>query len=153
MFGILYGIFLTPNINGYLYGYEKLEEDYDPKYFTEMSNGTIDDIEKYPEKYSLYWIDMKFENITDHYIYNLNAKLSKKYSNVWLSDPFTGGGFPEFPFDLTEREASDWGVSIVIKTEQMNETDIDKLIRGIGITIHAQNTELPVFASNRIFFK
>lgn len=149
---VLWNIFLhKPNIKGYLFGYEKYDGTYDIQELKGAEEGTIDDIRKYPNKYNVYWIDMHIENKAGHYLYDLNSKLAEPYSDVWFLDPFTGY---DFVFDFSEYEVSDWGFYILVKTDDMSESEIDELIRSIGRTIFARNMiNAPVFSSNTIYFK
>ncbi len=141
--------FLQRNISGYLTGYEKYEGKHDYKDFIGVGKDVIKDTEDHPEKYSEYRIDFYIKNTADHGVYDLNTKLSEAYPNVWLDDPFVGS----FVFNLTEDEDIYFGFFILVKTGDMNEDEIDKLISSIGINIFAHNTtDAPVFASNPIHF-
>ena len=135
------------NIEGRLIKYKKAEENngnttyssfdelrkYEGKENFNMSNSVINDIIKYPRKYTAYWIEIELKNTSVVALQDLEASLNKEYPNLW----FDKSSLCEWPLDLEPNEVYISNVLVIIKTENMKEKEIEDLVKGIGINISA----------------
>jgi hypothetical protein len=163
---IIVAVILFTNINmeGYLVNYLKADENDGHTVYTEpeeflnyeyqlfnMSEKEAKDVIKHPDNYTAFWVGIEIRNKENHTIYNLKANLTKKYDNLW----FDTSSLCEWPLDLEANgEYKDTRVLVIIKTNNLSDNEIDKLIRSINIKISASDCEgIPAYASMIIGFK
>lgn len=153
---------ISPSLDGYIMCYEKAEENdghtiyYSREVFCDvginnfhMSEEVIEDLFDNPKKYTSYWIRISYKNITGYPIYDVRASIPGEYENIWCDQNIF-----IVTVNLEGGEEKKDGVLVVIKTENMNDDEIDKLIKSIGITISARNFRpLPIYASKTIYFE
>jgi hypothetical protein len=163
---VLIGVVLlmSPNIDGSLINYTKAEENdghttysgsresfyYEGSNNFNMSDEVIEDVLDHPDKYTSYWVGISYKNISGHTVYDIKASLPKKYDDLW----FDKSSISEWPIDLKGNETRESNVLVMIKTENMNDDEVDRLIKSIGITISARNFDwFPIYASKTIYFE
>lgn len=151
-------LFFSMNIQGRLLIYEKSDDtihsgsDYFTiiaKYDLLMTDSVIDDVLKYPEKYTAYRIKIHLRNASLVTAYGLEAALHQNYNNLW----FDRNAFDVL--DLKPGEAYDGNVQVIVKTENMRQADIDQLIKSLKIDISASyfTCEFFIRSSKTISFK
>ena len=115
-----------------------------------MSKDTIEEILEYPDRYSSYLIRVDIKNKSVKTIYDFRASLLGKYDNLWLDET----SLWEWPLDLTAGEEISAYVYIIVRTHNMTEAEIDRLIKSIGIKISASNFKsLSSYNSREIYFE
>ncbi len=143
---------IIPNIDGKIIGYFKDDEQLDlliTEEFYEINYGmeqeVVEEMYKYPERYSQYYIDFNVKNSGSRTISNVKTSLSTQTDNLWLypvldrAEICLGDGLP-----------FDGEVPIIIRTEGMTDEEIDKLIKNVGITISGNS--FPIVVSKTIYF-
>lgn len=154
-------MFYSLNIGGKMISYKKID-DYlsnfseegfysDAEFYMNMSNETIEDVWEHKENYTGYFIRIEIQNKSNNSICDVCTKLSKTYDNLWLDS----ASISEYtPLYIGAKEKYNRSIIIIVKTENMNDNEIDELIKSIGVTICARNYEwLPIYASKTIYFE
>ncbi len=138
-------------IDGYLFDDQEIAD-----YFYEccindfnMEQEVVDEMFKYQEKYTAYWIEIEIKNDAILKIYDINLKLGTDLKNIWLDTT----SLCECQLDLEAGEKYTGSVAIIIRTENMTDDEIEKLIKGVGITISANLVDdLSIVTSKTIYF-
>ncbi len=116
-----------------------------------MSDAEAEDLRENPENYRNYYIYVELNNFSKQIVYDVQVDLIKQYNNIWSHHEILGDtsniiidpGFNTYTL-----------VSIIVKTSDMTEKEIDELIRSLGITVSARNVEwLPLITSETIYFE
>jgi hypothetical protein len=160
--GLYFWIFPL-NVEGRLVNYTKVDQTYEFEYAYcrpeqllsdeyadfNMTREEIEDVQNNPDDYDSYFIGYYIHNLSDHMLYDLNAKLDKKYNNLWFETFIS-----DFPINIENNETFDYNrLWLIIKTKDMSDSDIDRLIKNIGIVFSAQNFEyIPLWASTTLNF-
>jgi len=151
----------TKRIEGEIIGYTRCEQaqnkpsllstdtfiHYDAYKYYNMPQSVIDDIKKNPKKYAEHGIEIDIRNVSIHTLHSLEAVLSKECGNIWVSSVLSKG-----QLNLEPQEAFGTFVSAVVKTDGLTETEIDALIKGIGLTIKSYNFGV-LESYKKIYFK
>ncbi len=153
---------INSGIDGKIRDYVKYDTDFDYsgimtaeefyeqfKYNYGMEQEVVEELYKYPERYSEYFIRVNVKNYGICTIFDVKTSLSTQIDNMWV-EPVFG----DCIVDLKTGEEWEAGVSIIIRTEGMTDDEIDKLIKSVGITISANVLAdfSPIVASKTIYF-
>ncbi len=114
----------------------------------DMSDAEAKDLRESPQNYRSYCINIDIKNISWQKVHWVEADLSKRYKDIWMYRP----GLAEWEIDIEPNKTYSGHICIIVKTADMTEKEIDELIRGIGITVSAQNVEWPSFVTSETIF-
>ena len=119
----------------------------DASEYYKMPKSVIDDIKKNSSDYTMYMLDMTFQNVSWHTLHDLKASLSKEHENVWCDSVLCEG-----PLDLNANQEYETSVYLIVKTADFEDRDIDRLIKSLGITISSYNGIGGLESSSTIYF-
>ncbi len=116
----------------------------------DMSYEEAKDIVENPENYRGYYINIEINNLSGQKVYCVQANLSKQYKDIWMH------GITLEEWDIATNPISKYSgsIHIMVKTSNKTEEEIDQLIRSIGITVSAENSNwIPFVTSETIYFE
>jgi len=153
---ILFYNLLTINIDGYLTGYEKESDNngriaYTSKdsFKNEMKSynipdNVINDMVQNRFNYSIYWIDVNIKNEEGNSIYELKNSLEGVNDRIWITSDLS----KEFQYNMESGEEYNLSIRTIIKTEGLDNSQIDGLIKNVSIRISARKYEyIPIWGS------
>lgn len=130
--------FSISRIDGQLTGYYEHgfseKSFYDSKHFVfyDMSEETAKDLLENFGDYRMYFVDVWIKNVTNNYIYGIRGnELSNNNSGIWIYRI----GLAEWDICLDPGQEYNERISIIIKTRNLTEEEINKKIRSIGLII------------------
>jgi len=107
-----------------------------------MDEGAALDMKNNPGNYCEYWLKVYIKNINKNTIHNLEvARLPETTDNVWLCIT----GFADWSIDVNPGGRFYGDITIIIKTENMSEEDIDKEIKGLILELSYSNYSSDLF--------
>ena len=140
-------LIFSPRIEGRLLSYEKADENdghttycgsaegfyFEGQTHFHMPDDVIDDIIHRPQEYTSYWVQIHLKNISPFTYFNLKAAISQNCRNLWFDESSLYEGL----LNLKPGETHDGSVLVIIKTKNMSEESIDKLIKSLKVDISA----------------
>lgn len=103
--------------------------EYNIKNF-KMPANIVQEFKNHTDDFSAYWIEYKLQNASNHTIADLGTISTKMYPNLWIDQYALN---EEFPINLTAGDTFSGDILIIVKRANMNDSQLEQLIKGIGI--------------------